>query len=485
MKPPIRRNTSVIGVSITILLACSTDRAAEDGRLSNSAVAPLKVLILTGGDGHDWRTDSLILRRILADTGRFDVRVCESPGGLTARTLAEFDVLVHNFAGPLSDETEKDIARFVESGKGLVITHGALAAPPGHPLQSHAIPEFWPLCANRAGESPVRFQQLRIVRPDHPVVRGVPDSLRTADAVPLELKTGLASEVIATARRDSKNGNDGRDEPVVAASGVGAGRALAIALGHDASAMYEPAFKSILARGTEWATTGNVTLPADLGLPRPAADSVRGVVITGGHDHETGFYSLFDDDKDMGWLPVMTSATAFKSDLRKKYDVVIMYDFTRELDEAGKKNLRDFVENGGGVVVLHHALLNFQKWTWWSEEVVGGRYRLQREGSAPSSGVKDDQQIFVTPAAEHPVTAGIGPFHITDEAYNKLYMSPRVRPLINTDNSTSDTNLAWLGPNDRYRVVAIQLGHGHTAHQHPAYRKLVHNAVLWAANKSR
>ena len=56
-----------------------------------------------------------------------------------------------------------------------------------------------------------------------------------------------------------------------------------------------------------------------------------------------------------------------KNDLRGKYDVLIMYDFTRDLDESGRKNLRDFVEAGGGVVVLHHALLNYQTWTWWSE----------------------------------------------------------------------------------------------------------------------
>ncbi len=55
-----------------------------------------------------------------------------------------------------------------------------------------------------------------------------------------------------------------------------------------------------------------------------------------------------------------------------------MYDFSRDLDETGKKNLRDFVESGKGVVVLHHALLNYQKWPWWYEDVVGGSYRLQR-----------------------------------------------------------------------------------------------------------
>ena len=75
-----------------------------------------------------------------------------------------------------------------------------------------------------------------------------------------------------------------------------------------------------------------------------------------------------------------------------------MYDFSRDLDEKGKKNLRDFVESGKGIVVLHHALLNYQKWTWWYQDVVGGSYRLSREGDIPSSTVKNDQDIAVTPA---------------------------------------------------------------------------------------
>jgi type 1 glutamine amidotransferase len=158
-----------------------------------------------------------------------------------------------------------------------------------------------------------------------------------------------------------------------------------------------------------------------------------------------------------------------------------MYDFTRDLDDAGKKNLRDFVDSGKGIVVLHHALLNYQSWTWWSEDVVGGRYRLQREGGSPSSSVKNDQQIEATPAASHPVLNGIDPFRITDEAYKNLYMSERIRPLLTTDNPTSDTNLAWVGPCQTAHVVAIQLGHGHSAFGHPAYRRLVRNAVLWAA----
>ena len=218
-------------------------------------------------------------------------------------------------------------------------------------------------------------------------------------------------------------------------------------------------------------------------LPESDAKAARlkGLLITGGHDHEVAFYSLFTGDVDLGGLHVLNSAEAFKSDLRGKVDVVVMYDFSRDLDDRGKKNLRDFVEGGGGVVVLHHALLNYQDWTWWDDEVVGGSYRLTK----PSSSVKDDQRISVTPVGDHPVTSGLAPFLIQDEAYKNMRFSPKIRPLLTTDNPTSDTNLAWVGPMEGSRVVAIQLGHGPTAFANPSYRKLVHNAVLWAAGKTK
>ena len=213
--------------------------------------------------------------------------------------------------------------------------------------------------------------------------------------------------------------------------------------------------------------------------------TVRGLLITGGHDHDASFYTIFEGVKELAGLPVVSSATAFKTDLRGKYDVVIMYDFTRDLDDASKKNLRDFVESGGGVVVLHHALLDYQNWEWWTDQAVGGSYRLSREGNNPSSSVKNNQQLSVTPAETHPITAGIGSFHVEDETYKNMRFSPKVRPLLTTDNPTSDTTLAWIGPDESYRVVAIQLGHGPTAFSNSSYRAIVRNAILWAAGKTR
>jgi type 1 glutamine amidotransferase len=54
-----------------------------------------------------------------------------------------------------------------------------------------------------------------------------------------------------------------------------------------------------------------------------------------------------------------------------------------------------------------------------------------------------------------------------------------------TDADCNDRPAVYLGPNvDRYRAVYVQLGHGTFTHLHPGYRKLVHNAILWAGRKS-
>jgi type 1 glutamine amidotransferase len=454
------------GVAACFILAGTPGRAEEGSRL--------QVLILSGAGGPGWRATTPVLRRILAATERFDVRVCESPVGLTAQTLEGFDLLVDNGAGLTpGDDTEKAVSGFVESGKGLVVARGALG--------SSAAPKFWPARVGTRANSRAGFLDVSIAQPEHPIVAGMRVRFRTADSMPHGLDARPDSETIATAI-DASGG--GRAEPVIVASRFGNGRVVVVALGQDPSAMHEPQFVAMFARASEWVANGSITLPADPDPSLPAPGAVRGLIITGGHDHEAAFYSLFDGYNDLEWLPVDTGTNAFKNDLRGKYDVLIMYDFLRDLNEAGKQNLRDFVESGKGVVVLHHALLNYQTWAWWSEDVVGGRYRLQREGQAPSSSVKDTQQIFANPAAPHPVIDGIAPFHITDEAYKNLYMSPRIRPLLTTDNPTSDVNLAWIGPCRTSRVVAIQLGHGHSAFGHPSYRTLVHNAVLWAAGKT-
>ena len=86
----------------------------------------IRVLIFSGRNNHDWRTTTPFLRKLLVDSGRFDVRVEEEPVGVTEATLAAYDVLVLDYQGPRwGGVTEKAVENFVKSGKGLVAVHAA------------------------------------------------------------------------------------------------------------------------------------------------------------------------------------------------------------------------------------------------------------------------------------------------------------------------------------------------------------------------
>jgi type 1 glutamine amidotransferase len=64
-----------------------------------------------------------------------------------------------------------------------------------------------------------------------------------------------------------------------------------------------------------------------------------------------------------------------------------------------------------------------------------------------------------------------------------MWISPDVKPLLTTDCPTSDPTIAWISPWPKSKVVYIQLGHGHGSFDHPSFRALVHNAILWSANR--
>jgi type 1 glutamine amidotransferase len=223
-------------------------------------------------------------------------------------------------------------------------------------------------------------------------------------------------------------------------------------------------------------------------LFRPAPkqkDAVRVLLVTGGHDHDVSFYSVLDGQDDLD-VRVDPHPNAFRGTLApgRDTDVVVLYDMPTKMAPEQEEHLRGFVEAGGGVVVLHHAIAGRASWRWWWEEVVGARYLEAPEGDRPASTYKHDVELTVRVAAGHPVTAGLADFRILDETYKGMWISPNVTVLLRTDDATSDGPVAWLSPYTRARVVTIQLGHGREAHLHPSYRRLVRNAVLWAARRT-
>ena len=461
----------------------------------------IRVLILSGRNNHDWRSTTPFLRKVLVNSGRFDVRVEEEPTGITAATLAAYDLLVIDYEGPRwGAATEKAVEDFVKQGKGLVAVHGAnytftglevlldnhkpsgLKQPPW-PEYLQMIGGWWTLGPPKTAHAPRHCFTVKFVDREHPITRGLPESFRTSDEIYHSSQMSPAAHILATAFDDPANGGTGKDEPLMWTVTYGKGRIFYSALGHDLSAQQESGYVSTFTRAAEWAATGAVTLSADGKLANQAPPPLRLLVVTGGHEYPTTFYTVFEGADDLHWEHALSNHMAFKNDIRKDFDVLVLYDFSQDISDAEKTNLRDFVEAGKGIVVLHHAIADYQDWEWWFKEVVGGKYLLKPEGFVPATTYLHGQEACVTPVMQHPITARSGTMHLWDETYKGMWISPDVKVLLRSDAPTSDGPVAWISPYTKSRVVYIQLGHSETTHLYPAYRTLVQDAIHWTGKR--
>jgi len=209
--------------------------------------------------------------------------------------------------------------------------------------------------------------------------------------------------------------------------------------------------------------------------------AVRVLVVTGGHDYPTSFYTLFEQP-GMVWDHETTAEEAYRRDLRERYDVIVMHDLTKTLSEAARANLKAFAESGKGIVVVHHAICGNNDWDWF-RDLVGGRYLIEPQGGKPASTYKHDETIPIAIARPHPITRGVVLTELFDETYKGMWISPQNTVLLTTTHPLADPPLAWISPYQQSRVVTIQLGHSREAHTNPGFRALIRNAILWSAGK--
>jgi type 1 glutamine amidotransferase len=245
------------------------------------------------------------------------------------------------------------------------------------------------------------------------------------------------------------------------------------------------------------------------------------IMIGSGVDYE--FLRLFDSFNNLNirvsaspaayqnLMPDPAAPTGGRGGFRRRItDVIVLFDQVYDMPRESQDNVRRYVEAGKGIVVLHNATTDYQRWSFWYRDVVGGAYTIANTGmpkqfdgdhdlgpideaiaTKPSSspdkmvapGVWDFQEYTVRPIGNHPVLSGITPFTIRDEKYKNMWFSPNIVPVLETDDPLSDKIVGWIGPNSKARVFATTLGHSADAHAHPSYRRLVHNAILWAGGR--
>lgn len=269
--------------------------------------SPLRAVILDGQSGgpyHAWQETTPVLKKMLEETGLFQVAVLTTPpvGGDFSKFRPEFSryqVVVSNYDGddalwPAAAKTAFE--HYMMNGGGLVVVHAANNSFPGWSAYNLMIglggwrnrnENSGPLWYYRIGRlvsdtSPGQAGghgerspfQVVIRDSGHPITRSLPQVwMHAADELYNSLRgPGQNMQVLATAYSDPANKGTGRDEPMLLALSYGKGRIFHTVMGHDVAAMSCVGFVTTFQRGTEWAATGAVTtrVPDDF----PTADKV-------------------------------------------------------------------------------------------------------------------------------------------------------------------------------------------------------------------
>ena len=258
-----------------VLIACGM-AAAED--------APLRVLVFSGLNNHDWKSTTPVLLDVLKKCPRFGVvDVTDNPEQCDAAKLAQYDVIVSNWtpyprtAREWPEATEKAFLDFVRNGGGFLVIHAAACTFQEWPEFQKVIGLTWQ--ADKTSHTHHSTFKVSVKDATHPITQGLGDFYTTDELYQnMVCMTDNPFDVVFDAYSAKSVSGTEKNEPMLIAMQYGKGRAVNLMLGHDARAMRNAGFQTLLLRGTEWAATNRVTIPAPGDWPTgPAAGVVSGI----------------------------------------------------------------------------------------------------------------------------------------------------------------------------------------------------------------
>lgn len=267
----IRSVLSILATAAALTSPILAQDAKPATGAASSRTGKVAVLLIGGANNHDWQWTTPSLHSILRESGRFDVTVTNDPKVTLADAegLKKYKAFVLDYNGPRwGAAAEANFLAAVRGGTGVAVVHAANNAFTGWKEFEEMVALLW-----RKGTGHGRFHAFDVVvkDSDHPITKGMPDMRNHPDELYHRLVNSQNTDyrLLATAHSSKKSGGTGKDEPMILVKNFGKGRVFHTPLGHvwrralnTRASHADPQFRQLIARGTEWAATGAVTLSA-------------------------------------------------------------------------------------------------------------------------------------------------------------------------------------------------------------------------------
>jgi type 1 glutamine amidotransferase len=255
---------------------------------------------------HDDQQSTPMLEKMLELTGIMNVDIARSPEkgkdmSAFKPSFSDYDVVLLDYDGDeWPEETKLSFVEYVKNGGGVVVVHSSNNAFPdwqeyneiiglggwGGRNERHGDYVYWENgkvvrndsagAAGHHGRQSYVLVETRNV--DHPIMKELPTSwLHVRDELYANLRgPGKNMDILATAYSDPETNGSGKHEPALFTVKYGKGRVFHTVFGHVGGkgphrAMECAGFITTLQRGTEWAATGEVTLPVPAEFPNYAS----------------------------------------------------------------------------------------------------------------------------------------------------------------------------------------------------------------------
>jgi type 1 glutamine amidotransferase len=224
-----------------------------------------------------------------------------------------------------------------------------------------------------------------------------------------------------------------------------------------------------------------------------ATSKIQVLIITGGRSdfEREAFYEMLNGFANIDYQEIVQPEAnrELTTSFYNAFDVLVFYDMVQEITSKEQAAYVNMLEQGKGVVFLHHALASYREWAGY-EFITGGRFYLdllpdkKSKENYPVSTYQHNVDIPVTIVDQnHPVTTGLEDFVLHDETYGNCKILPGVNPLLSTSHPESMEIVGWAHLYGKSPIVYIQPGHDHSAFQNPSYRQLVEQAIRWVRHQ--